>query len=142
METRPVDWWGRQVEDASRAMVERVTITCWRREHRGLRLARWGAWLVLVAAVLASTAHMLATHHAMDGVRQRAEVDRQVARETLRAVQVRLCLQFPEWCVTKERLQPQKAREVQRKEPQKGKVVIINKNEAWEREYGKPQGRK
>lgn len=142
METRPVDWWGRQVEAESRATVERVTVAWWRREHRGLRLARWVAWLVLVVAALASTTHMLATQYAMAELRQGAEVDRQAARQTLRVTQVKLCLQFPEWCSAKEKSQPLKVKEVGRKEPQKGKIVTVGKNEAWERVHGKPQGRK
>ena len=96
--TRPVDWWGQAVERESQARLEQATARWWRRERRALRLARWGMWATLAAAIVASLWLVLDTRRQVDTALAEAARVRAEAAALREQMDLRRCAEWPEWC--------------------------------------------
>lgn len=103
--SRPVDWWGRQVERQSRLQVERMSRQWWARNSTRLRRIRnrihWFtgcAVALLVASALVGAVIILSALTTADKVLAHAQAVRERSMTIGRSMNAIRCRMLPELC--------------------------------------------
>jgi hypothetical protein len=98
MRHRPIDWWGREVEQWSRFAIERASQRWWRMYRWRRAITLRVAEAVLAASVLAGLVTFLAASNLAEKVKAEMAVLEQRTREKARSLELRRCLEWPDWC--------------------------------------------
>jgi hypothetical protein len=93
-----VDWWGWEADRRSRFAVVGASGGWWRRLRCQRALTLRVAEAALVAGLLAGLVTMLAASSVAEKDRTEMAMLEQQTREKARLLEVRRCLEWPDWC--------------------------------------------